>query len=135
MIFKKLKRIFNEFVHGFDECYGEQKKLGYTIEGCCCGVAGDEHKMYGCLKCPHFLDTDLKPRKVPLITGWQSMKYYNRRDYGWVLLKCYVNERRTIDVVGFLAHDGNWYDWQNAVINHVPFMFFDIEELCISAEE
>ena len=69
-----------------------------------------------------------KPEKKIEITGWRPISEYDRKNYDWVLVKCFDGSYECIPTVAEMIDDGLWYE-KDGLLPFAPSYFFDMQQL------
>lgn len=69
-----------------------------------------------------------KPDEKIEITGWRPISEYDRKNYDWVLVKCFDGPYECIPTVAEMRDDGLWYR-EDVPLPFEPRYFFDMQQL------
>ena len=68
------------------------------------------------------------PEEKKEITGWRPISEYDRKNYDWVLVKCFDGPYECVPTVAEMRNDGLWYG-EDGTLPFEPRYFFDMQQL------
>ena len=69
-----------------------------------------------------------RPEEKKEITGWRPISEYDRKNYDWVLVKCFDGPYECVPTVAEMRNDGLWYG-EDGTLPFEPRYFFDMQQL------